>query len=111
MTINEEGDRLLKQNLAILAGMRQNRQIDDATYFKGVVCIAYEYAVNDSLSSALALLSLIPEVYFRVAQPQQLSQDNTYWEVASELATILVAKGYAGLESDDVRPTQAPAKA
>lgn len=109
--ISDEGDKLLKENLAVLHQLRQMGQIDDDKYFKGVVCIAYEYAVNDSIASAIALLAMVPEAYYKLVQPTQVLEDGVYWEVASELARLLVAKGYAGLESDDCRPTQAPARA
>lgn len=107
----DETDELLRDNLMILAQMRANGQINDAQYYKGVVCIAYEYAMNNATADAAALLAGIPEVYFKLVQPTQLVEDVAYREVARDLATILVAKGYAGLESDEARPTQAPAKA
>lgn len=109
--ISDEGDEILKDNLAVLAQMRSGGRIDDDTYFKGVVCLAYEYGVNDSMASCVALLALVPETYYRLAQPLQLATDDAYWVVANGLAKLLVAKGLAGLEDDSIKPTQPPAKA
>lgn len=109
--ISDDGDQILKDNLAILSEMHKAERIDDATYFKGVVCLAFEYAVNDSMASAVALLGMVPEVYYKLTLPTQLPADDPYWGIVSELASLLVSKGLAGLESEDVKPTQAPAKA
>lgn len=111
MAIDEAAHQYLQANLTTLRGLRANKQLDDAGYYMGVVCVAYEYAVNDSLGQALTLLGTIPETYYSGPAQEQMAANPAYYDVASELAIILVAGGYAGLESDDLRPTQAPATA
>lgn len=109
--ISDDADYLLKKNIEVLNGLFDRKQIDEGGYYKGLVCIAFEYAKQDALASAVVVLSTIPIGYYSNLQAAQLVSDSVYFGLAQELGAMLVERGLAGLESADVRPTQASAQA
>jgi hypothetical protein len=109
--LTDDLKKLLENNLYVLQALHKRGDLDETSYCKGIVCVAYEFALNGGIPTAVSLLSGLPERYYRTAMREQLSADTAFWEVGDKLAILLVEAGFAGLESDDLKPTQAPAKA
>lgn len=80
--------------------MYESGTIQPASYYKGVVCVAYEYACVDDLDQAQSLLMCVPMAYYRSVQKQQVAEDPNYKKVVSGLArklSNLPATGKIGL--------------
>ena len=64
--------------------------IDDKLLYKGLVSLAYEYAVNDEVSAMTKLLLEVPLSYYRDGdQLQHICDDLKYAAVCQEMARLM----------------------
>src|SRR5258706_10013852 len=96
-----------REVLAALKDLHDVGAIDDPTYYKGIVAIAYEYATDDDLGAAVGLLLKAPASYYLNDQAKQLAEDPDYAEVCRVLVKKLVMGGYL----DDRLPLAGVARA
>ena len=93
----EEVARQVALSYSAIREMRKQGQIDDAQLYKMTVSLAYEFSVIGEMESAVSMLQGIPVEYFKNTQQQQMDQDGTYRQVATELAQKLVDSGIVSL--------------
>lgn len=85
-------DKLLKMEQAVKA-MYMDGHLEAALYYKCLVALAYNYAVELDLTGALTLLMKCSHDYFAKVQGQQMGQDPQFYAVSVSLATLLVQLG------------------
>lgn len=103
----------LEEMQAALINMRANRSIDDSVYFKGLLSLAYEYAVADDLHVATHIVNECGVDYFGNAMAKQMQDDSAYRTVVYGLAQKLVEVGVVILDDEPeyVLTTSKPAQA
>ncbi len=71
----------------------KNGQIEAAIYYKGLVALAYEFAVGNETGWVTKLLLEVPVSYYKDDQPQQMVEDEDYATLCLELSRLLVLYG------------------
>lgn len=110
MSMSEEKRIACEQIVASLKDLYAANRISTPQYYKGLVSVAYEYAVAEEMNECLSLLGLIPVDYVAYELGMELENDRFFTEVFFNLAKILEQSGVVALESE-VAPNMSPAKA
>lgn len=91
--MSPELEKKLQEQYQAVAGLYRAGQIDENTYYKCLVCLAFEYGQDDQVHRAAAIIQGIPLAYFRDSQPKQMQEDHQYAVCAYTLALRLVRGG------------------
>jgi hypothetical protein len=106
----EDLRKRLDDTYAAMRDMFSKGQIEANTYYKTLVCIAYEYAMDEELDVAVSLLDECAVGYFGAPIMEQMDADPAFLEVATVLANALVEHGVVSL-APSAESTQTPAEA
>ncbi|GAC1697158.1 MAG: hypothetical protein NVS9B9_19730 [Ktedonobacteraceae bacterium] len=74
---------------ADLKEMLKSGQITKPTFYKGVLCLAYEHATFSDYEDASALVKTIPEDYFFTEHIPQMKADEEFAEISEYLSKFL----------------------
>jgi hypothetical protein len=91
--------RRIDELMMTLQQLRQRHLMSESSFYKSMVCLAYESSVDNDIPSTMALLSLCPTGYFRSETHREQLKDPLYREVAEWLSTKLVSSGFLELGS------------
>lgn len=96
--MTDETRKQCEDALAAIADMRKQGIMPEHSYFKSLVCLAYEFAIADEQLRAATLVQTIPLSYFTSGiQAQQMADDENYLYVAYTMAKALVDCGIVDL--------------
>lgn len=101
---------LLEAQLTALRQLYREGKLDEATLYKGIVCIAADILAVGDVIRAQSVIQTIPLDYFRNDQMAQMRADLKYAETAYVLALRLLQAGVVHL-GPVVVPNMAPATA
>jgi hypothetical protein len=110
MPLTPELEKQIQESVAAVTNMFRQGVLPAATYYKALVCLAYEYSVAGEQLRCLALLQGIPLEYYREDQGKQMLEDPQYAHIGFTIAKNLLEGGYVHL-GPNVIPTMPPAKA
>ncbi len=74
--------------------IRATGRLPDASYYKALVALAYEYAVHNYHDEVLILVTQIPADYFGPISTQQMDEDFAFKTCAEGVAQVLVNAGH-----------------
>jgi len=83
------------ESLKALREMRDSNALPLPLFCKGLVGIAYEFALENEFSWVTKLLLEIPVFYFQNEQFDQMVEDPLYLAICTDFAKILVMNGLA----------------
>ena len=96
---------------AAVRDLRLRDQINDDTFHKNMVNIAYDHVVNEDLGATVRLIRACGPEYFQDTIRAQMEEDAEFCEVAYIIAQWLLDTGVVDLgprfNFDQVRPGQA----
>jgi len=80
-------------SIKAMRDLHKNGQIDDSTFYKSMVCLAYEFALGEEKTWVTKLLLEVPISYYKDTQAQQCMDDPDYAELCLELSKLLILYG------------------
>lgn len=91
-----------------LTDMFSKKQIDEGVFYKGMVALALEYALEGEYEHAGVLVGRCSSEYVTEVMPQQMMSDESFGSLAYRLARLLADNGIASVEDYlKIKPGQA----
>jgi hypothetical protein len=87
----------IEQVMVALQQLRARHLMTDASFYKSIVCLAYEASAVNDTAMTLALLQSCPAGYFQSEGHLRQLEDEIYREVVAYVATKLLAGGFIEL--------------
>lgn len=96
--MDNEKKKMLEDCEKSVKDMLADNSINEEVYFKFIVNIAYDYAMENSLSKATLLLQRITKEYIEKILPKQCEEDLEFAEVCFRLSKKYIDNGIISLE-------------
>lgn len=90
--------------------MFEDKSIDEKTYFKFLINIAYDYLLENRLSRASVLIQNVSNKYIENEMIQQCEEDEEFFQVCYELAQKHLKHGIITFDKEYTL-TQSPTEA
>lgn len=85
----------LERAEAHIMGLKDKGLLPDENYYKCMVSLAYEYAIDGNMDKVKSMLAPIPADYYNTTMQQQMQDDPDFMDVASGVAQAIVDHGLA----------------
>lgn len=107
--MDNEYKKLLEQSENEIISLHENHLLTNEEFYKCIIGLAYEYAIEKSFSKCIKLLKKCDPEYFTGKMKEEMLEDEKFYKVGEILAKSLVDANIVNLMEFNFN--KAPAKA
>lgn len=97
--LSPDEEKKLDESLVALTNLYRDNQIEPNSYYKCLVCLAYEFAIADKGLRAASIAQGIPVDYFKGVLRKQMQEDANFAYLTYTLSLCLLEQGLVHLGS------------